>query len=145
MLEFMFDSTRSITDLLLAGVTERYPNMRIVVPHAGAALPILSDRVELFRTVFGNGDGDVDWREALHRLWFDMAGTPFPTQVPVLTGLVGEDHLVYGSDYCWTPAAGVDAQVASVDAASLSAGGATWRELTTRNARRLLEDREEPV
>jgi hypothetical protein len=55
--------------------------------------------------------------------------------------------VLYGSDYCWTPAPGVTAQVASVDAASLdstadgtgdSAGGTNWRALTSRNAAKLL-------
>jgi predicted TIM-barrel fold metal-dependent hydrolase len=45
MLEFMFETTRSITNLLLSGVTMRYPNVKIIVPHAGAALPVLADRV----------------------------------------------------------------------------------------------------
>ena len=51
--------------------------------------------------------------------------------------------MLYGSDYCWTPAAAVTAQVASVDAASPggpgdTSGGADWRAVTSRNAARLL-------
>jgi hypothetical protein len=43
-------------------------------------------------------------------------------------------RVLYGSDYCWTPAPGVAAQVASVDAAE----GIDWRALTSGNAARLL-------
>ncbi|MGX6607972.1 amidohydrolase family protein [Micromonosporaceae bacterium Da 78-11] len=129
MLEFLFDSTRTIFDLLLAGVLDRHPNLRVVVPHGGALLPLLADRVQMFRA----GAPGPTTRDYLRRLWFDTAGTPFPTQIPTLTGVVGTDHLVYGSDFCWTPATGVAAQVASIDADSPD-----WRELTTRNARRLL-------
>jgi predicted TIM-barrel fold metal-dependent hydrolase len=113
MLEFMFDSTRSITDLVLAGVAHRYPNMRILVPHSGAALAFFSDRIELFR----QGGSGPPWRDAMRALWFDTAGTPFPIQLPVLADVAGTAHIVYGSDSCWTPAAGVDAQLASIDAA----------------------------
>lgn len=144
MLEFMFETTRSITDLVLAGITARYPSMRIVVPHAGAALPILSDRIELFQGLFNEGGGELDWGESFRGLWFDMAGTPFPTQVPVLSASVGTDHLVYGSDYCWTPDAAVDAQIASIDAAEPPKNAPSWRHLTTRNARRLLAEQAAP-
>ena len=49
----------------------------------------------------------------------------------------GTDRLLYGSDYCWTPAAGVDQQIASLAAAD-QPDHESWRELTTRNAQRLL-------
>ena len=72
----------------------------------------------------------------MRQLWFDMAGTPFPNQIPTLVDAFGSDHLLYGSDYCWTPAEGTTAQVASLDTAK-QPDGETWRALTTRNARRL--------
>jgi len=45
MLEFMFEITRSITDMVLSGALQRHPDMRVLVPHAGAALPVLGPRV----------------------------------------------------------------------------------------------------
>jgi hypothetical protein len=74
----------------------------------------------------------------MRALWFDTAGTPFAIQLPVLADVAGIAHIVYGSDSCWTPAAGVDAQLASIDAAPPPPGATSWRELTTRNADRLL-------
>ncbi|WP_410676845.1 hypothetical protein [Amycolatopsis sp. cmx-4-68] len=50
-------------------------------------------------------------------LWFDLAGTPFPHQVPAFERAFGTDRLLYGSDYCWTPPPAVDAQLATIDAA----------------------------
>ena len=71
----------------------------------------------------------------LRRLWFDIAGTPFPNQVPAVVAAFGTGRLLYGSDYCWTPADGVDAQLGSIDEADQPAND-SWR--TTRNANRLL-------
>jgi hypothetical protein len=45
--------------------------------------------------------------------------------------------VLYGSDYCWTPAPAVAAQVASIDREP-APDGTTWRALTTANAERLL-------
>ncbi|GGJ28856.1 amidohydrolase family protein [Streptomyces brasiliensis] len=140
MLEFLFDSTRAVSDLLFNGVLRRYPRIQWVITHGGGALPLLADRMELFRTVFGVGSADGPTVQAeLRGLWFDMAGSPFPHQVPVLTTTFGYDRLLYGSDYCWTPAAGAVAQIASIDAAEQPEGG-TWHALTTRNAARLLPE-----
>ncbi|WP_405699367.1 amidohydrolase [Streptomyces sp. NBC_01383] len=138
MLEFIFDSTRTVSDLVVAGVLTRHPDIQWVFTHGGGALPLLADRMELFRTVFlGSGADQATVPEQLRRLWFDMAGSPFPNQVPALVKAFGSDRLLYGSDYCWTPAGGAAAQIASVDAAEQPADD-TWRALTTRNAVRLL-------
>lgn len=138
MLEFLFDSARTVSDLVFNGVLTRYPDIQWIFTHGGGALPLLADRMELFRTVFfGGSPDDTTVQEQVSRLWFDMAGSPFPQQVPALIKAFGSERLLYGSDYCWTPAAGTLAQVASVDGADQPADD-TWRALTTRNATRLL-------
>ena len=47
MFEFLFKTTRTITQMLLSGTLARYPGIRLIVPHAGACLPILAGRIEL--------------------------------------------------------------------------------------------------
>jgi predicted TIM-barrel fold metal-dependent hydrolase len=138
MLEFIFDTTRAVSDLVFTGMLVRYPDIEWVFTHGGGALPLLADRMELFRTVFsGEDDPDGAVPRQLRRLWFDIAGTPFPHQVPAAVAAFGTERLLYGSDYCWTPAHGVDAQLASIDQARQPATD-SWRALTTRNATRLL-------
>ena len=138
MLEFIFDTTRAVSDLVFTGTLVRYPDIEWVFTHGGGALPLLADRMELFRTVFlGEDDADSAVPQQLRRLWFDIAGTPFPHQLPAAVAAFGTGRLLYGSDYCWTPAHGVDAQLASIDQARQPAND-SWRALTTRNAARLL-------
>lgn len=138
MLEFLFDTARTASDLVLRGVLTRHPRIRWVLTHGGGALPLLADRMDLFSAVLGDGSRDTPSAlEQLGRLWYDLAGTPFPRQVPALEAAFGTDRLLYGSDYCWTPAEAVRTQVASVDAAAQPSATDTWRGLTTRNARRL--------
>ncbi|OCC13818.1 amidohydrolase family protein [Streptomyces sp. PTY087I2] len=144
MLEFLFDTARTASDLLLRGVLARHRRIRWVLTHGGGALPLLADRLELFRSLLG-GDGPADGPgavEELGRLWYDMAGTPFPRQIPAFDAAFGTERLLYGSDHCWTPAEAVLAQIASVDAAEQPAAAGTWRELTTRNANRLFTEDE---
>ncbi len=140
MLEFLFDTTRTVSDLVFSGVLTRYPDIEWVFTHGGGTLPLLADRMELFRTFLDGPDtppDDPTLQDQIATLWFDMAGTPFPHQVPALVTAFGHDRVLYGSDYCWTPAAAAAAQVASLDTAP-PPDGDSWRDLTTRNAQRLL-------
>ncbi|MEV7043569.1 amidohydrolase family protein [Amycolatopsis sp. NPDC051061] len=136
MLEFLFDTGRAVSDLVFIGTLRRYPGIPWIFTHGGGVLPLLADRLELFRTAFAGAADGPTVPEQIGGLWFDIAGTPFPQQVPAFERAFGTDRLLYGSDFCWTPPAAVDAQLASIDAAAQPAG-TTWRELTTGNCARL--------
>ncbi|MFD7689110.1 amidohydrolase family protein [Streptomyces sp. NPDC059781] len=139
MIEFIFDTARTVTDLLMAGTLDRHRGLTVIVPHCGGALPVLADRIDGFMRMFmPEGTEAPGAVEQLRRLHYDLAGPALPRQLPALLNLVGSDRLLYGSDHCWTPAAGVEAHVAGLDAAPAPDGATGWRELTTANARRIL-------
>ncbi|WP_329264905.1 amidohydrolase family protein [Streptomyces pseudovenezuelae] len=139
MVEYIFDTARTVTDLVMAGVLTRHPNLRVIVPHCGGAIPVLADRINEFMHLFvpSQEAPPRDAVEQLRSLHYDMAGTAFPRQVPALLKLVDPDRVLFGSDYCWTPAPLADAHIAALDTAAPPAEGTTWRSLTTANALRL--------
>jgi predicted TIM-barrel fold metal-dependent hydrolase len=137
LLEFFFETARTAVDLLESDTVHRYPRTRIILPHAAGALPVLVDRLKLFAlrdAPNGRGPGIAD---QLRDLWFDVAGTPFPTQVPALLQHVALGRLVYGSDSCFTPAPALALHLGSIDAQPPVAG-LGWRDLLTANGNRLL-------
>jgi predicted TIM-barrel fold metal-dependent hydrolase len=103
MIEFLFDTTRAIVDLILNGVVARYPGIEFVIPHAGATLPMIADRVSVFSLLLDVDLEQVDVLRDLARLHYDLAGFPFPRQFDALLALTTLDHLHYGSDYPFTP------------------------------------------
>ena len=105
MLEFLFDSTRSVADMVLSGVLKRFPNLKAIVPHAGAALPILMERIELLLPLLGTPGESTppSMREAMRQLHFDLAGAPVPQLLPALLSVADIKHIHYGSDYPFTP------------------------------------------
>ncbi len=126
MLEFLFDTTRAVVDLVLNGTIARHPDLRVIVPHAGATLPVIADRVALFSLALGV-DPSVDVLRDLAGLHFDLSGTPLPRQLKALLELTAPDHLHYGSDYPFTPDFVAELATAQLDAAadpegSLAAG-----------------------
>ncbi|MFK3690749.1 amidohydrolase family protein [Agrobacterium tumefaciens] len=106
MLEFMFETTRSIASMVLSGVPERFPNIKIVVPHAGACLPVLAGRIELLKDAGGHSGGPstIDIRASLRRLHYDLAGAPVPELLGALLQIADRSRLHYGSDWPFTPA-----------------------------------------
>ena len=44
MMEFFFDTTRAVINLIMSGTVDKYPEVRYLVPHCGAALPPLIER-----------------------------------------------------------------------------------------------------
>lgn len=102
MLEFFFDTTRAVVDLVLNGTVARHPGIEFIIPHAGATLPLVADRVGVFARLLGV-DPAVDVLRDLARLHFDLAGFPVPRQLDALLTLTTLDHLHYGSDYPFTP------------------------------------------
>jgi 6-methylsalicylate decarboxylase len=138
MVEFMFETTRTVTDLIFAGVTARYPDIRFLLPHCGATVPLLAARIELIRSLWPGPDGappgSMTTAQQLQRFWYDIAGQPLPVHAGVLRDTVGDDHILYGSDYCWTPAFLVGQYTAALD----SDRDTDWRAMTSVNAQRFL-------
>ncbi len=105
VVEVAFETARTVTDMLYAGVFRRFPNIKFVLAHCGGALPALSGRLLLI--------GHENWvpnsqhvtptemREHLLRLYLDTAAT-CPTSLAAALAMTTHERLVYGSD-CGVP------------------------------------------
>jgi predicted TIM-barrel fold metal-dependent hydrolase len=102
MLEFFFDTTRAVVDLVLTGTIAKHPGIEFIIPHAGATLPMVADRVSVFARLLAV-DPAVDVLRDLGRLHFDLAGFPVPRQLDALLTITTLEYLHYGSDYPFTP------------------------------------------
>jgi predicted TIM-barrel fold metal-dependent hydrolase len=120
MLEFLLDTTRAIANLVLTGTLDRYDGIRLIVPHAGAALPVVADRLAGFASLFGVGGreaGEVDVVATLQRLHYEIgAGFPFPRHVDALLNLVDAGRLLYGTDFPFGGLQGIEANAEALAA-----------------------------
>jgi predicted TIM-barrel fold metal-dependent hydrolase len=105
ILDFMFDSTRAVSNLILSGTLARCPEIRLIVPHAGATLPALAERIAAGATML-SADGGLDRAAlfaALRGLHYDLAGFPLPTLLRALLDIADTERVLYGSDWPFTP------------------------------------------
>lgn len=117
MMEFLFDTTRTITDMVLSGTLARYPNIKVIVPHAGAALPLLASRIDFMGRRFSQTDDPM--HQALKKLHFDLAGMPLPDMLPALLRVANPQNIHFGSDWPFTPLPECKQNAAALDSSGL--------------------------
>jgi aminocarboxymuconate-semialdehyde decarboxylase len=93
-------STVAVSRMILGGVWERFPDLRMVVVHGGGYLPFYFARSDHAYKVRPELRHHITRRpsEYLHKLHFDT--TVFATSmVEQLVAEFGADHVLMGSDY----------------------------------------------
>lgn len=102
LMEFFFDTTRTIIFMNQNNVFSRYPNIKWIVPHSGALLPIIVQRVDMGNKMFDVENQPDDLEQTMQSLYFDLAGKVLPHQLPTLLTMVDENKIVYGTDAPYT-------------------------------------------
>jgi predicted TIM-barrel fold metal-dependent hydrolase len=115
ILEFPLDTARTVTDLVFAGTLTRYPDIRMLVPHAGGALTAVAERIASFSTLpflkQRPAGGAAEVQRVLASLYYDLAGSASDGAIERLRRLTSLNHILFGSDFPFTPAAGIRANV----------------------------------
>ena len=101
MQEYLSETTRAVSNMISRNVLARYHNIKVVVPHCGAYLPLMVPRMKSLTPVMQANKlvGDIDWEANLAALYYDLAGAHNPEVIRMLLTITTPDHLLYGSDY----------------------------------------------
>ena len=101
MQEYLSETTRAVANMISRNVLARYPNVKVVVPHCGAYLPLAVPRMKSLTAVMQANKlvGDIDWVANLRALYYDLAGAHSPEVIRMMLTITTPDHLLYGSDY----------------------------------------------
>lgn len=129
----MFDNTIAITRLLMSGILDEFPKLKLVCPHLGGTLPYIVGRLDHQVSVLKRGPRTLTRlpSEYLKQIWIDVV-SPLPLAVKFGHDFIGPDRLLYSSDHPWVePKLIVD----TVQAAGLTP--AAEQKLFSTNARKL--------
>jgi predicted TIM-barrel fold metal-dependent hydrolase len=101
MMEYLFDTTRAVVNLMFGGALDRYPRVRFILPHAGGLAPYFSWRLSVSPMI------DKRLRQMsrddilglLRRFWFDNALSPGAQTWGCLENVAAPEQIVFGTDW----------------------------------------------
>jgi predicted TIM-barrel fold metal-dependent hydrolase len=119
LLEFPFDTARTVVSLIFSGVLKARPNIRVILSHGGGALPILASRAAMVaQTPLVSprpAGGAAEVMAEVRRLYFDLALSANPVTLNALLQITDPSHIMFGTDYPFAPPPTIAGNTAAFD------------------------------
>ncbi len=98
----MFEDTIALARIIVSGLLDRYPTVKLVCPHLGGALPFLIGRLDHQVLVLKRSNQQLRQapRAYLRQIYFDVA-TPMAETIQFAIDLLGPERLLFASDDPW--------------------------------------------
>ncbi len=102
MLGFMVDTSFAMLRLILGGVLERHPSLKVVHPHVGGVLPYLMGRVEEQTEVKRRGREHISKppNQYYQQVYLDLV-SPSLQALEYAYQFAGAERLLFASDHPW--------------------------------------------
>jgi len=135
IVEFVLDTSRCITNLLLSGTLERYPSIRYIVSHAGGTIPYIAWRIAMsaheFPEVGVKAPKGANYY--LKKLYYDTALSTSEQVFAALKEFVPMNQVLFGSDWPMVPEGAVKMETRDLEASKVL-DDATRRAIYNQNA-----------
>lgn len=97
---FMFDTTLAVARMIFDGFFDRYPHLKLIAAHGGAALPYLAGRLEICFNNMNAARARISRppSEYLGHIYYDSV-VYRQEALALCANVGGSDHVMYGSDY----------------------------------------------
>jgi 6-methylsalicylate decarboxylase len=101
MMEYLFDTTRAVVNLIFSGAIERFPRVRFILPHAGGLVPYFAWRLSVSPMI----DPRLPQlsREqvyaGLKHFWYDNALSAGEQTFGTLDHVALPERIVFGTDF----------------------------------------------
>ena len=101
MMEYLFDTTRAVVNLVFSGAIERFPRVQFILPHAGGLVPYFAWRLSVSPMI----DKRLPQlsREQVYsgiaHFWYDNALAPGEQTFGSLDHVARPERIVFGTDY----------------------------------------------
>ena len=129
----MFDNTIALTRIIMAGILDEFPDLKLVCPHLGGTLPYIIGRLDHQTQVLKRGPKHLRRApsEYLKQVWLDIV-SPLPLALKFGYDFMGPDRLLFASDHPW-----VEPAIILAALRSLQLPAADERKILGENARQL--------
>jgi predicted TIM-barrel fold metal-dependent hydrolase len=97
----MFDNTIAPTRLIMSGILDEMPTLKLICPHLGGTLPYMVGRLDHQVSVLKRGPRYLKQSlEYLQQIWMDIV-SPLPLAMKLAYEMVRADRLLFSSDHPW--------------------------------------------
>lgn len=131
----MFDNTIALTRLIMSGLLDEFPKLKLVCPHLGGTLPYIVGRLDHQITVLKRGPQNLQRKPSdyVRSIYLDIV-SPLPEAMRFALDFSGPDKLLFSSDHPWVqPKEILDPFL------SLKLPAATEAKILSGNARKLFK------
>jgi predicted TIM-barrel fold metal-dependent hydrolase len=111
-IEWPFDTTRAVANMVYGGVLDRYPNVRFILSHGGGAVPYMAwrisileyrqrDKVKKLRSLYDlilRKQGPSTGMKLLKNMYYDTTAVTAQSSLRTLKELLDTSHIVLGTD-----------------------------------------------
>ena len=131
----MFDDTIALTRIIMSGILDEFPKLKLVCPHLGGTLPFIIGRLDHQTQVLKRGPKNLTRApsEYLREVWLDIV-SPHSLAIKFAYELLGAERLLFASDHPW-----VEPKLIRDTLASLALPPADVEKIHTLNARKLFQ------
>ena len=96
IVEYVFDTTRAVVNLLYNGTLQRFPSVKMIFSHGAGAAPYLLTRIT---GMDNNPKAQVnDCVETMRSLYYDTTSATMHGALRCIQELAGVSHVVWGTD-----------------------------------------------
>ncbi|MFC6202167.1 amidohydrolase family protein [Lactiplantibacillus nangangensis] len=85
-----YELTQAMNGMVAAGYFRRYPNLKVIVHHAGAMVPFFSQRIKYIQSAENYAD--------FKKFYIDTAIWGHPKALELAWDFFGADHVLFGTD-----------------------------------------------
>lgn len=98
----MFDNTIALTRIILSGILDQHPELKLVCPHLGGTLPYIVGRIDHQISVLKRGPQSLEKlpSEYLRQIYYDIV-SPLPLAMKFAYEFFGPEKLLFASDHPW--------------------------------------------
>lgn len=133
MLGYVYDTSLAAMRLILGGVIDAFPNLNVIVPHAGGVLPYLAGRIDHQSRLIAGASKNIKKKPSDYIANFYMDTVCLSSETLRLAlDMVGEDRIVFATDYPFVP---VEKTMSIIDVLGLS--NETKKKILKENAKQL--------
>ncbi|CAI0777819.1 Predicted metal-dependent hydrolase of the TIM-barrel fold [Serratia entomophila] len=98
------EDTVAAMHFILNGIPQRFPGMKVIVPHLGGLLPMALERID--QTVVWEAPGTPEKpSRAARRMWYDTVGHDHIPALQAAVATFGAERLLFGTDFPFQPGA----------------------------------------